>query len=121
MVWTCTTCGFSIETPRSCPPSAIVASDIWSTRGNSEMVRPPQFRAALVGRSLAEAQWVTTPSSLRAHTWSPSRQVMSTLRVLRRASPRFADAVVAHAEERWRELAFATERRPVRTDTLMSS
>jgi len=85
------------------------------------MVRPPQFRAALVGRSLAEAQWVTTPSSLRANAWSPSRQIVSTLRVLRRASPRFAEAVVAQAEERWRELALADERRRSPADTLMSS
>src|SRR5678816_331474 len=99
------------------PPSAIVASDVWSTRGESEMVRQPQFRAALVGRSLAEAQWVTTPSSLRAHNWSPSRQVMSTLRVLRRASPRFSEAVAAHAEERWRELALADDGRRARADT----
>jgi hypothetical protein len=85
------------------------------------MVRPPQFRAALVGRSLAEAQWVTIPSSLRAHAWSPSRQIVSTLRVLRRGSPRFAEAVVAQAEERWRELALADERRRSPADTLMSS
>ena len=83
------------------------------------MVRPPQFRAALFGRSLAEAQWVTTPSKLRSYTWVPSHQIVSTLRMLRQH--RDSEAVVAHAEERWRELALADERRPAPADTLMSS
>jgi hypothetical protein len=64
-----------------------------------------QRRAALTGRSLAEAEWATTPAALRSANWAPSRQVMGTLRTLRRASPRLAEAVAAHAELRWRELA----------------
>jgi hypothetical protein len=69
------------------------------------MDRHPQLRAALTGRSLAEAQWATTPSSLRSLAWSPSGEVMGTLRTLRRATPRLAEAVAAHAELRWSELA----------------
>lgn len=64
-----------------------------------------QRRAALTGRSLAEAEWATTPAALRSVTWSPSPQVLGTLRTLRRASPRLSEAVAAHAELRWRELA----------------
>jgi hypothetical protein len=66
-----------------------------------------QRRAALTGRSLAEAQWATTPVALRAPAWSPAHEVMNVLRTLRRASPRLAEAVAAHAELRWAELTKA--------------
>ena len=83
------------------------------------MRRPPQYRAALVGRSLAEAQWVTTPPQLRSYKWVPSHQIVSTLRMLRQH--RDSEAVVAHAEERGRELTLADKRRRARADTLMSN
>lgn len=66
-----------------------------------------QRRAALTGRSLAEAQWATTPMALRSPAWSPAHEVMNVLRNLRRASPRLAEAVAAHAELRWAELSKA--------------
>ena len=52
-------------------------------------------------------------------TWVPSHQIVSTLRMLRQH--RDSEAVVAHAEERWRELTLADERRRARADTLMSN
>ena len=66
-----------------------------------------QRKAALTGRSLAEAQWATTPMALRSLAWSPAHEVMSVLRTLRRSSPRLAEAVAAHAELRWAELTGA--------------
>lgn len=71
------------------------------------MTTQPQRRAALTGRSLAEAQWATTPPAQRSLEWSAREQVLDVLRGLRRSSPRFAAAVAAHAEQRWRELVVA--------------
>ena len=74
------------------------------------MTNQPQRKAAMTGRSLAEAQWATTPAAERSPDWSAPDQVLDVLRSLRRASPRFAAAVAAHAERRWHELLVAEQK-----------
>lgn len=74
------------------------------------MTNQPQRRAALTGRSLAEAQWATTPPAERSLDWFAREQILEVLRGLRRTSPRFAAAVAAHAEQRWHELVVTDQK-----------